>query len=248
MFPDFLEEIGGHSVSGFRFPRRTFQDGLGSCVSSRGIIFGSSSVYSNLSGQDPLLADLFLYSYESEFLQKLVKDKKIHEARAFNFTFRFIDDVLSINNSRFAEFLPLIYPPELEVKETTDTASSASFLDLYLEFDDSGQLSTKIYDKRDDFNFKIINFPNMCSNIPASPAYGVYISQLIRYARASSNYSDFLKRHLHLRNRLLDQGYKKIRLIRSLKKFIFRYQYLVEIYSVSAEKIISDAFSYSENV
>ena len=66
--------------------------------------------------------------------------------------------------------------------------------------------------------------------------------------RASSNYSDFLKRHLHLRNRLLDQGYKKIRLIRSLKKFIFRYQYLVEIYTVSAEKIISDAFSYSENV
>jgi hypothetical protein len=50
-----------------------------------------------------------------------------------------------INNSRFAEFLPLIYPPELEVKETTDTASSASFLDLYLEFDDSGQISTKSY-------------------------------------------------------------------------------------------------------
>jgi hypothetical protein len=62
------------------------------------------------------------------------------------------------------------------------------------------------------------------------------------------NYSDFLKRHLHLRNRLLDQGYKKIRLIRSLKKFIFRYQDLVAIYSVSAEKIINDGFSYSENV
>jgi hypothetical protein len=91
-------------------------------------------------------------------------------------------------------------------KKTTNTASSASFLDLYLEFDDSGQISTNIYDKREDFNFKIINFPNMCSNIPASPSYGVYISQLVRYARASSNYSDFLKRHLHLTNRLLDQG------------------------------------------
>ena len=92
----------------------------------------------------PLLADLFLYSYESEFLQKFVKDKKmIHEARAFNFTYRYVDDVLSINNSRFAEFLPLIYPPELEVKETTDTASSASFLALYLEFDESGQISIK---------------------------------------------------------------------------------------------------------
>jgi hypothetical protein len=90
----------------------------------------------------------------------------------------------------------------------------------------------------------------MCSNIPASPVYGVYISQLIRYARASSNYSNFLKRHLYLRNRLLDQGYKKIRLIRFLKKFIhvFRYQDLVEIYSVSAETIIIDGFSCSENV
>ena len=218
------------------------------CVSFGGILFQQVVGIPMGTNCAPLLADLFLYSYESEFLQKLVKDKKIQEARAFNFTYRYIDDVLSINNSRFAEFLPLIYPPELEVKETTDTTSSASFLDLYLEFDDSGQISTKIYDKRDDFNFKIINFPNVCSNIPASPAYGVYISQLIRYARASSNYSDFLKRHLHLRNRLLDQGYTKIRLIRSLKKFIFRYQDLVEIYSVSAEKIINDGFSYSENV
>ena len=88
----------------------------------------------------------------------------------------------------------------------------------------------------------------MCSKISASPAYGVYISQLIRYARASSNYSDFLKRHVNLRNRLLNQGYQKIRLIRSLKKFIFRYQDLVEIYSVSAETIINDAFSNNENV
>ena len=142
----------------------------------------------------------------------------------------------------------MIYLPELEVKEITDTALSASFSDLYLQFDDSGQLSTKICDKQDDFYFKIINFPNMCSNIPTSPAYGVYISHLIRYARASSNYSDFLKRHLFLKNRLLDQGYTNIRLIPSLKKFIFRYQDLVEIYSVSAETIINDGFSYSENV
>jgi hypothetical protein len=70
----------------------------------------------------PILADLLLYSYESEFLQKLVRDKKIRGARAFNLTYRYIDDALFINNSRFAEFLPLIYPPELEVKETTDTA------------------------------------------------------------------------------------------------------------------------------
>jgi hypothetical protein len=74
------------------------------------LIDKTSSIYLNVQGVGipmgtncaPLLADLFLYSYESEFLRKLVKDKKIHEARAFNFTFRYIDDVLSINNSRFA--------------------------------------------------------------------------------------------------------------------------------------------------
>ena len=93
----------------------------------------------------PLFQPIYFYTHELEFLQKLVKDKMIHEARAFNFTYRYIDDVLSINNSRFAEFLPLIYPPKLEIKETTDTASSASFLDIYLEVDNSGQLSTKIY-------------------------------------------------------------------------------------------------------
>ena len=72
----------------------------------------------------------------SQSFFKILQDKKIHEARAFNFTYRYIDDVLSINNPRFAEYLPLIYPPELEIKETTDTALSASFLDLYLEFDE----------------------------------------------------------------------------------------------------------------
>jgi hypothetical protein len=57
----------------------------------------------------PLLADLFLYSYESEFLQKFVKDKKIHEARAFNFTYRYIDDVLYINNCKHHMQEKLVY-------------------------------------------------------------------------------------------------------------------------------------------
>ena len=99
------------------------------CVSFGGILFQQIVGIPMGTNCAPLLADLFLYSYESEFLQKLVKEKKIQEARTFNVTYRYIDDVLSINNSRFAAFLPLIYPPELEVKETTYTASSASFLD-----------------------------------------------------------------------------------------------------------------------
>jgi len=68
-----------------------------------------------------------------------------------------------------------IYLIELEIKDTTDTDRSASYLDLHLEIDSEGRLRTKLYDKGDDFNFAIVNFPFICSNIPAALAYGVYI-------------------------------------------------------------------------
>ena len=59
-------------------------------------------------------------------------------------------------------------------------------------------LRTKLYNKRDDFNFPIVNFPFICSNIPAAPAYGVHISQLIRYSRACGSNQDFFDRGLLL--------------------------------------------------
>ena len=141
----------------------------------------------------PLLADLFFYSYEAEFVQYLLISKQKRLAQQFNFTYRYIDDVLSLNNSKFSEYLEFIYPRELEIKETTETTSSASYLDCYLCLD-NGKLVTRLYDKRDDFNFPIVNFPFLSSNIPSSPAYGVYVSQLNRYARACSKYQDFIER------------------------------------------------------
>ena len=118
----------------------------------------------------PLLADLFLHSYEADFLQSLLDKKDRKLALSFNLTFRYIDDVLSLNNPRFGDFLHLIYPKELEIKDTTDSEKSASYLDLHLEIDTQGELSTKLYDKRDDFNFPIVNFPFLCCNIPSAPA------------------------------------------------------------------------------
>ena len=108
------------------------------------------------------------------------QEKRKEASRSFNFTFRYIDDVLSINNSRFGDFVDRIYPIELEIKDTIDTDRSASYLDLHLKIDSEGRLRTKLYDKKDDFNFPIVNFPFICSNIPAAPAYGVYLSQMIR--------------------------------------------------------------------
>ena len=134
----------------------------------------------------PLLADLFLYSYEAEFIQTLIKSGKRQLERSFNFTFRYIDDVLSLNISNFSDYINDRYPEELEIKETTDNSTSISFLDLLLEFDNDNRLRVKIYEKRDDFNFNIVNYPFLCGNIPQALSYGVYVSQLIRYARASN--------------------------------------------------------------
>ena len=154
----------------------------------------------------PLLADLFLYSYEADFIQGLLKKNEKKLSQSFNFTFRYIDDVLSLNNSRFGDFVVRIYPIELEIKDTTDTDTSASYISIRLEIDSEGRLRTKLYDKRDDCNVPIVNFPFICSNIPAAPEYGVYISQMIRYSRACGSYQDFLDRGLLLTRKLLNQG------------------------------------------
>ena len=99
-----------------------------------------------------LLADLFLYSYEADFIQGLLKKNEKKLARSFNFSFRYIDDVLSLNNSRFGDFVDRIYLIELEIMDTTDTDKSPSYLDLILEIDSEGRLRTKLYDKRDELS------------------------------------------------------------------------------------------------
>ena len=120
--------------------------------------------------------------------------KKQRLAVSFNLTYRYIDDVLSINNHNFHNYVHLIHPEELDIMDTTESDRSASYLDILLNIDSNGRMTTTQYDKRDDFNFAIVNFPFLCSNVPLSPAYGVYISQLIRYARTCHVCEDFLKR------------------------------------------------------
>jgi hypothetical protein len=193
----------------------------------------------------PLFADLLLYSYEAYLIQGLLKKKEQKLARSFNFTFRYIDDVLSINNSMFNDFVDRIYPIELEIKDTTDTDRSASYLDLHLEIENEARLRTKLYDKRDDFNFPIVNFSFICSNIPAALAYGIYISQMIRYSRACGSYQDFLDRGLLLTMKLLNQGFLLVKLMSSLRNFYGRHHDLVDRYGISVSQMTKDMFHLS---
>ena len=91
----------------------------------------------------PLLADLFLYSYENEFLGKLIEGKR-KLARKFNLSYRYVDDLISFNNKRFKELISDIYPKELTISETTESTSVASYLYLLFTRDKKQQYNNQI--------------------------------------------------------------------------------------------------------
>ena len=91
----------------------------------------------------------------------------------------------------------------------------------------NGIVSSKIYDKWDDFNFEIVNFPFLDGDVPCSPSYGVYISQLIRFARVCSYVHDFNNRNLFLTVKLLKQGYRYNKIRKAFSKFYHRHSELI---------------------
>ena len=106
----------------------------------------------------------------------------------------------------------------------------------------NGTVSTKIYDKRDDFDFDIVNFPFLDGDVPRRTSYGVNISQLIRFARASSNLNDFSYRNKAHTAKLL--RYFKLR--KAFTKFYRRHSALLEKYSVSLKTLLQQGISEPE--
>ena len=253
---------------------------------------------------------------------ELKNEKKL--VRSFNVTFRYIDPVFSLNNSRCSDFVDRIYPvsalrqnevlcylsyevPYLgpegaksgrptqavghtklnafkfkiaqqkqksiefcllagrwaspsqrgsvlkhngksplhlshwdNLKNTTNTDTSTLYLDLHLKIDSERRSRTELYDIRDDFNFPIVNFPFICSDIPAAPAYGVYISQLTLYSTDCASYQDFIDKELTRKR--LNQRFLLAKLKSSLRKFHGRHHDLVDRYRKSVVKMTTDMF------
>jgi hypothetical protein len=189
----------------------------------------------------PVPADLFLY-YLWGSLHIGASQEKRKKGNPILFTFRYVDGVLSLNNSKFGDFGDRIYPIELEIKDTTDTDRYFPYLDLHLEIDSEVRLKTKHYDKRDAFNFPIVNFPFWCSNIPPAPVYGEYISQLIRYYRAGGSDQYFIDIWLLLTRKLLNQWFDMAKLKSSLRKFYSHHNDLVDRYGISVSQMTTDMF------
>ena len=153
----------------------------------------------------PLEADVYLFCYERNFITSLSNVKQAEIIEAFKSTSRYLDDLLNIDNPYFEGMVNRTYPPELQLNKANNSDTEAPYLDLHLSIS-NGFLSFKIYDKRDDFD--IVIFPFLDGDVPHSTSYGVFISQLIRFAKVSSHVADFNACNKSLTAKLLQQGYR----------------------------------------
>ena len=138
-----------------------------------------------------------------------------------------------------------IYPPELQLNKANTSDTVAPFLDLHLSIS-NGFVSSKIYDKRDDFDFDIVKFPFLDGDVPRSTSYGVYISQLIRFARVSSHVADFNARNKSSTAKLLKQGYRYHKLRKTFSKFYRRHYELVSKFNVGLKTLLHQGLSEPE--
>ena len=174
----------------------------------------------------PLIADLFLYCYERDFMSDLQKSKRHDLIDMFNDSSRYLDDIITIDNPEFEKYIPDIYPAELQLNKANTSDKETSFLDLNIKVIGS-DIHTSVYDKRDDFGFPIVNFPWLSGDVPRLPSYGIYISQLVRFARCCTSVLDFHSKNLKITSKLLTQGYRYHKLRKTFGKFLRSYSELL---------------------
>ena len=171
------------------------------------------------------LIDLFLYSYERDFMSDLHKSKHYDLIDMFNDTSRYLDNIFTVNKANTSD------------KET-------SFWDLNIKVIDS-DIHTSVYDKRNDFGFPIVNFPWLRGDVPRLPSYSIYISQLVRFARCCTSVLDFHSKNLQITSKLLTQGYRYHKLRKTFgKSFRSCSELLSEFGDISFQEYVSKGISH----
>ena len=174
----------------------------------------------------PLKADLFLYCYERDFMSNLQKSKRFDLIDKFNDTSRYLDDIFTIDDPAFAEHIPNIYPRELQLNKANTSDKETSFLDVNFKVI-GNNIHTNVYDNCDNFGFPIVNFPWLSGDVPRFPSYGIYISQLVLFARCCTSVFDFHSKNLQITSKLLTQGYRYHKLRKTFGKFFRPYSELL---------------------
>merc|ERR1712130_290952 len=184
----------------------------------------------------PYLANLLLFACEYKWIMKQVRHNKFNLLHKFKGCSRYIDDLLLINNDNtMKRVMYKMYPPELKLIPDDTNGFVTNFLDLSLKIKNN-VLSSSIYDKRDVFNFSIVNFPFLKGNIPNRSSYGVFIGELVRYARGCAFIEDFKKKSLDTISKLKKQFFTLKMLKRYWFKFCKKHILLIQKYGSSKKK------------
>ena len=178
-------------------------------------------------------------------MKNLSSDNQADGIKAFSLTSRYLDDLLYIDNPYFEGMVNQIYPSELQLYKDTTSDTEAPFLDLHMSIS-NGFVSFKIYDTRDDFDFDIVNLPFLDGDVPRRPSYGVYISQLIRFARVCSHVDDFNTRNKCFTAKLLKQGYRYHKLRKAFYKFYRRHYELISKFNAGLKSLLHQGLSEPE--
>ena len=177
-------------------------------------------------------------------MSDLHKSKRFDLIDMFNDTSRYLDVILTIDNPEFEKHIPDIYPAELQLNKANTSDKETSFLDLNIKVIGS-DIHTSVYDKRDDFGFPIINFPWLSGDVPRLSSYGIYISQLVRFARSCTSVWDFHSKNLQLTSKLLTQGYRYHKHQKTFGKFFGSYsELLTKFGDISFQEYLSKGIAH----
>ena len=163
----------------------------------------------------------------------LIADNQADIIQALNSTSRYLDDLLNIDNPYFEGMVNQIYPPELNLNKANTSDTEAPFLDLHLSISNG-------------FDFDIVNFPFLDGDVPSRPSYGVYISQLLTFARVCSHVEDFNARNKCLMAKLHKQGYRYHKLRKAFSKFYRRIYELISKFNVGLKSLLHQGLSEPE--
>ena len=166
----------------------------------------------------PDVANLFLHAYENEYIDYLVNNNQAHIAESLSNMFRYQDDCIVFNdNGLFQQHWRNIYPVEM-ILQKTNNENTCTFLDLAIRIS-NGKVLYKSYDKRSDFDFEVIKYPDLNGNIPRAPSYGVFSSQLIRFCDVNNELENFKIDVKTLINKLVKQNFNNAILKTKFLKF-----------------------------
>ena len=148
----------------------------------------------------PLLADLYLTWLEFKYMNKLMK-KDFQMATKLSNNARYIDDIACVNVQNFSEIAKEIYPKDIPLEGN----SSDGFRDVFLDLDiqvTNDRFCIKVYHKINEFNFEVVNYPFLDSNISETIGYNTFLSQILRFGRICSKFQDFASRNKFIYNKL----------------------------------------------